>query len=120
MIGYPHTGRNESVYLNWLNNQLSIGNSSYDFTFVSFHRPPFDNRTGGDAYSGDDNPDIIKFKFLCFIMGVWMEFSPGHNHLFAHQNLTWDEDPVIGRNPTYIISGASGGFKRTEIWKLGK
>ncbi len=112
MIGYPHAGRNESVYLNWLNNQLAVGNSSYDFTFVSFHRPPFDNRTGGDTYSGDDNPDIIQLECPMFHYGGVDAVFNGHNHLLAHQNITWSGDPIVGRNVTYIISGASGASLR--------
>lgn len=112
MIGYPHAGRNESMYLNWLNSQLAVGNSSYDFTFVSLHRPPFDNRTGGDAYSGDDNPDIVKLECPMFHYGGVDAVFSGHNHLLAHQNITWDKDAVNGRNVTYIISGAAGANLR--------
>ena len=115
MIGYPHSGRNESVYLNWLNNQLAIGNSTYDFTFVSLHRPPFDNRTGGDAYDGDDNPDIIQLEAPMFHYGGVDAVFAGHNHVLAHQNITWADDPVVGRNVTYIIAGGGGaGLREPE------
>jgi hypothetical protein len=36
----------------------------------------------------------------------------GHNHLLAHQNITWEDDPVTGRNVTYLISGAAGASLR--------
>ncbi len=43
-IGLPHAGSNNTEYMNWLEQQLTIGNNSYDFTFVTLHRPPFDDR----------------------------------------------------------------------------
>ncbi|MHA1453911.1 MAG: purple acid phosphatase family protein [Promethearchaeota archaeon] len=115
MIGEPHAGKNNSVYLNWLNNQLAVGNSTYDFTFVSLHRPPFDNRTGGDFYSGDDNPDIIQLEAPMFHYGGVDAVFAGHNHVLAHQNITWADDPVVGRNVTYIIAGGGGaGLREPE------
>ncbi len=107
-LGYPHVGSNNSRYLNWLNTQLEIGNNTYDFTFVSLHRPPFDDREGEN---GDDNEDIIKSEAQMFHYGGVDAVFCGHNHVLAHQNITWDGDPS-GRTVTYLISGGAGASLR--------
>jgi hypothetical protein len=107
-LGYPHAGSNNTEYMNWLEQQLAIGNSSYDFTFVSLHRPPFDDRQGTDS---DDNLKIIKNECPLFHnYSVEAVFS-GHNHLISHMNISWASDPN-GRDITYIISGGGGASLR--------
>ncbi|MHA1819242.1 MAG: fibronectin type III domain-containing protein [Promethearchaeota archaeon] len=114
-IGYPHLGSNESIYRNWLNEQLKIGNSSYEFTFVSFHRPPFDNREDiGDENTVKINPLEVQMLHLG---GVDAVFN-GHNHVLAVQNITYSGDPISGRNVTYIISGAGGASLRKPMYDV--
>jgi len=103
-LGYPHIGSNNTEYMNWLEQQLAIGNNSFDFTFVSLHRPPFDDREGDDH---DDNVDIIKNECPLFHNYSVEAVFCGHNHVCAHQNITWNKDPY-GRTITYIISGGGG------------
>ncbi|MHA1148116.1 MAG: purple acid phosphatase family protein [Promethearchaeota archaeon] len=106
-LGYPHVGYEfdeEDEYLEWLEDQLAIGNESYDFTFVSLHRPPFDDREGEDE---DDNKDVIKRECPLFHKyGVEAVFC-GHNHVLAHQKIKWEDDPNE-RTVHYIISGGGG------------
>jgi len=107
-LGYGHVGFNDAEYLNWLEQQLAIGNSSYDFTFVAFHRSPFDDRSGDSI---DDNVDIIKSECPLFHnYSVEAVFS-GHNHVIAHQKIKWDDDPN-NRYVHYIISGGGGANLR--------
>lgn len=107
-IGYPHAGSDNEEYETWLENQLAIGKTSYEFTFVSLHRPPFDDREGEDD---DDNPDIIKNECPLFHeYGVDAVFA-GHNHILAHQSITWDSDPTQ-KNITYLIAGGGGAPQR--------
>ncbi|MFO8017994.1 MAG: metallophosphoesterase family protein [Promethearchaeia archaeon] len=107
-IGYPHAGSKNTEYINWLEQQLDIGNSSYDFTFVSLHRPPFDDREGDD---GDDNPDIIKNECPLFHNYCVEAVFNGHNHVLAHQKIQWDQDP-FNRDVNYVISGGGGANLR--------
>jgi hypothetical protein len=107
-IGYPHGGSNNTEYMNWLEQQLAIGNSSFDFTFVSLHRPPFDDRQGTDS---DDNLNIIKNECPLFHNYSVEAVLSGHNHLISHMNISWDSDPN-GRDITYIISGGAGADLR--------
>lgn len=106
-LGYPHAGHESAEYSSWLDQQLAIGKSNYDFTFVSLHRPPFDDRTDGS----DDNSDIIKYEGPKFHSGGVDAVFAGHNHVLAHQNITWDGDPT-NRNVTYVIAGGGGASLR--------
>ena len=106
-LGYPHVGYEfdgEEKYLDWLEDQLAIGNESYDFTFVSLHRPPFDDREGEDS---DDNPDIIERECPLFHNYSVEAVFCGHNHVLAHQKISWDKDPNE-RTVHYLISGGGG------------
>lgn len=103
-LGYPHAGSNNTAYMTWLEQQLAIGNSSYDFTFVSLHKPPFDDREGEND---DDNLDIIKNECPLFHNYSVEAVFNGHNHLLAHQNITWSGD-ANNRVVSYIISGGGG------------
>ncbi len=110
-LGYPHAGSNDTAVISWLENQIAIGNSSYRFTFVSFHRPPFDRREGGY----NDAIDVIQNQCWLFHLGGVDAVLNGHNHVLAHQNITWTADPS-GRNVTYLISGAGGASLRTPLY----
>jgi len=107
-LGYPHAGSNNTAYMTWLEQQLAIGNSSYDFTFVSLHKPPFDDREGDDS---DDNVDIIKNECPLFHNYSVEAVFNGHNHVLAHQNITWSGD-ANNRVVSYIISGGGGAMLR--------
>ncbi|MHA1731969.1 MAG: purple acid phosphatase family protein [Promethearchaeota archaeon] len=110
-IGYPHEGHLGYDAVNqWLNQQLAIGNSSYKFTFVSFHRPPFDRR----EHSYNDATDIIEHQAKMLHMGGVDAVFNGHNHVLAEEEIRWDpsgNDPTA-RNVTYIISGGGGATLR--------
>lgn len=110
-LGEPHTGSAEPAVLDWLEAQLAYGNASYKFTFLSFHRPPFDRRE--HAYNDDQNV-LENHARLFYLGGVDAVFN-GHNHVLAHQEVRWDPtktgDPNA-RNITYLISGAGGASTR--------
>lgn len=108
-IGYPHAGSGNAEYLAWLEQQLAIGENAYEFTFVSLHRPPFDDREGE---SSDDNEDIIKSECPLFHEYHVDAVLCGHNHVLAHQNITWDGDSSH-KTVTYLIAGGGGAPPRS-------
>ncbi len=110
-LGYPHAGANKTEHPEvnqWLNEQLAIGNSSYMFTFVSFHRPPFDDRVGT---SGDDNADIIRNQCPLFHLGDADVIVNGHNHVLARHNISYAHDDD-GQEITYLTTGGGGASLR--------
>ncbi|MHA1697621.1 MAG: metallophosphoesterase [Promethearchaeota archaeon] len=108
-IGYPDAGSNRTDYINWLESELQFARDNFEFIFVSLHRPPFDDREGD---SSDDNADIIKSECPLFHKYSVDAVFAGHNHVLAHQNITWENDRS-GKNITYIISGGGGASLRS-------
>ncbi len=109
-IEYPDQWYYEADYLDWLNEQLEIGNSTYQFTIVSFHNPPFDHRESGY------NDDVQIIQNLCPLFhhgGVDMVIN-GHNHNIQRHQIRLGED-LSNRNITYVISGGGGANLREPM-----
>jgi hypothetical protein len=118
-LGVPHVGRTGDGPVNqWLAEQLAIGESGYDFTFVAFHRPPFDRRAGGY----EDAVDVLAHQAQLFHQaGVDAVFN-GHNHVLAVQRIRYDPTVAPHRDPEeldpdvrslpYVIAGGGGADLR--------
>jgi len=116
-IGYDQIGAPPgSDFTKWLTRTLSFARQHYAFTFVDMHEPPFDRRD--DGYM--DNVDVLKNQAPLFHQYDVTAVFAGHNHLFAHHEISKqvspDAPPV---SVMYLISGGGGQTLRSAhpgVW----
>jgi hypothetical protein len=111
------TIREDDAQFLWLKRDLAENQGKHDWTFVTFHEPPYSEGWAGGYYDGE--PFLRESAVPLFEKyGVDIVFS-GHTHDYERGLPHPPYDPATGEgnNAVYIISGGGGSHLDNHKYK---